>query len=99
MRSDGLVARRNLSPCGDDTRTEDMPKRKTTPAMAGGLTDHVWSVEELRGRTHSIRINVHRVRVAYGNSCAPTLQVQTTMGIEKPGECRAKRQHDFLDEM
>ncbi len=26
---------------------EHMPKRKTTPAMAAELTDHVWSVAEL----------------------------------------------------
>jgi hypothetical protein len=31
----------------DDTRTEDQPRRKTTPAMAAALTDHVWSVAEL----------------------------------------------------
>jgi len=31
----------------DETRTEDQPRRKTTPAMAAGLTDHVWSVAEL----------------------------------------------------
>jgi transposase-like protein/IS1 family transposase len=34
----------------DATRTEDQPKRKTTPAMASGLTDHVWSVAELLAR-------------------------------------------------
>ena len=31
----------------DSTRAEGEPKRKTTPAMASGLTDHVWSVAEL----------------------------------------------------
>ncbi len=31
----------------DSTRAEEAPKRKTTPAMASGLTDHVWSVAEL----------------------------------------------------
>ena len=31
----------------DLTRAEGEPKRKTTPAMASGLTDHVWSVAEL----------------------------------------------------
>jgi transposase-like protein/IS1 family transposase len=38
----------------DATRGEDQPVRKTTPAMAAGLTDHVWSVKELleqAGRT------------------------------------------------
>jgi hypothetical protein len=33
----------------DETRTDDEPRRKTTPAMAAGLTDHVWSVAELLG--------------------------------------------------
>jgi hypothetical protein len=31
----------------DATRDERQPVRKTTPAMAAGLTDHVWSVAEL----------------------------------------------------
>jgi hypothetical protein len=31
----------------DATRADDQPARKTTPAMAAGLTDHVWSVAEL----------------------------------------------------
>jgi hypothetical protein len=31
----------------DATRADDQPTRKTTPAMAAGLTDHVWSVAEL----------------------------------------------------
>jgi hypothetical protein len=31
----------------DATRSDDEPVRKTTPAMAAGLTDHVWSVAEL----------------------------------------------------
>lgn len=31
----------------DNTRTGGQPRRKTTPAMAAGLTDHVWSVAEL----------------------------------------------------
>jgi hypothetical protein len=31
----------------DATRTETERPRKTTPAMASGLTDHVWSVAEL----------------------------------------------------
>lgn len=34
----------------DATRGEGEPKRKTTPAMASGLTDHVWSVAELLER-------------------------------------------------
>jgi hypothetical protein len=33
----------------DETRSEDQPRRKTTPAMKAGLTDHVWSVAELLG--------------------------------------------------
>jgi len=31
----------------DNTRDGGQPTRKTTPAMAAGLADHVWSVEEL----------------------------------------------------
>ena len=31
----------------DTVHGEGMPKRKTTPAMASGLTDHVWSVSKL----------------------------------------------------
>ena len=34
----------------DATRGEGEPVRKTTPAMAAGLTDHVWSVAELLRR-------------------------------------------------
>ena len=29
------------------TREDGQPTRKTTPAIAAGLTDHVWSVDEL----------------------------------------------------
>ena len=36
-----------LTTLTDETRAEGAPKRKTTPAMASGLTDHVWSVTEL----------------------------------------------------
>ena len=36
--------------------TETEPRRKTTPAMAAGLTDHPWTLEELiiavAGSTH-----------------------------------------------
>jgi len=32
------------------TGSEDSPRRKTTPAMASGLTDHVWTVAELLQR-------------------------------------------------
>ncbi len=31
----------------DATASEDKPKRKTTPAMAAGLVDHPWTLEEL----------------------------------------------------
>lgn len=34
----------------DDTRADGGPKRKVTPAMASGLTDHVWGVAELLER-------------------------------------------------
>jgi IS1 family transposase len=33
------------------TRSADRPMVKTTPAMAAGLTDHVWTVAELLERT------------------------------------------------
>jgi transposase-like protein/IS1 family transposase len=39
----------------EQTREEDQPARKTTPAMATGLTDHVWSVAELLRNVNQIR--------------------------------------------